>query len=517
LISTGTFTLSACAAAQGSIEGVVVDERGTSVPLALVRLQGTEFSTSTDETGAFRLSFPSGAGIGAIAAHKEGYYIGGQHFIPSATQRIRLEPLPPVGTQPREWTSAQGTDAEACGRCHGELFREWAQSAHAKSATSPLFLAAYSGTGADDDMGGAPAYRRDFPNAAGNCATCHIPALSVDAPFAARPDDATGAAAEGVLCDFCHKIRRASVDPSGGRPGVLSLDLHRGSAQRDVLFGPLDDVIGRHDAYLPLYRQSTYCAPCHDGTFWNVRVYSEFEEWEQSSYAEQGVQCQDCHMRAAPGPPRRMALAEEGGILRDPATLSSHALMSGDAGEFRRSSVALSVETALAPTSLSVRVSVENARAGHHVPTGSPMRHMLLLVDVADAQNQPLALISGERVPVWGGQGTAANDYAGRPGKAFAKILRDLVEYPADRRRGRSFERVVPAPYWRPTSVVADTRIPAGAVDVSSYAFDLGSNAARPLSVKARLIYRRVFRSWGQLAAIEGNDVELGVAEARVP
>jgi hypothetical protein len=517
LVSTGTLALSACAASQGSIEGVVVDERGTPVPLALVRLQGTEFSTSTDETGTFRLSFPSGAGIGTIAAHKEGYYIGGQRFIPGATQRIRLEPLPAADAQPREWTSAQGADAGACGRCHAELFREWAESAHAKSATSALFLAAYTGTGAGDGVGQAPAYGRDFPNAAGNCATCHIPALAVDAPFATRPEDATGAAAEGVLCDFCHKIQHASVDPFGGRPGVLSFDLHRGSLQRDVLFGPLDDVVERHDAYLPLYRQSTYCAPCHDGTFWNVRVYSEFAEWAASSYAEQGVQCQDCHMRAAPGAPRRMALAEEGGILRDPATLSSHALMSGDAREFRRSSVALSVEAALAPTSLSVRVSVENVGGGHHVPTGSPMRHMLLLVEVTDAQNQPLVLISGERVPVWGGQGSAANDYAGRPGKAFAKILRDLVEYPADRRRGRSFERVVPAPYWRPTSIVADTRIPAGAVDVSSYGFDLGSSRARPLSVKARLIYRRAFRSWVQLAAIEGNDLELAIAETRVP
>jgi hypothetical protein len=517
MVRSGTLALLACAASRVSVEGVVVDERGTPVPLALVRLQGTEFSTSTDATGAFRLSFPAGAGVGAIAAHKQGYYIGGQRFSPGARQHIRLELLPPAAGRPREWTSAQGSDVEACGRCHGELFREWAGSAHAKSATSPLFLAAYGATGAGDAVRGTPAYRRDFPNAAGNCATCHVPALALDAPFATRPDAATGAASEGVLCDFCHKVRHASVDRSGGRPGVLSLDVHRGSAQRDVLFGPLDDVIERRDSYLPLYRQSTYCAPCHNGTFWNVRVYSEFEEWAASSYAEQGVQCQDCHMRAAPGPPRRMALAEEGGIPRDPATLSSHALVGEDAHEFRRSSVALSVATELEPTSLSVRVSVENVRGGHHVPTGSPMRHLLLLVEVVDAEQRPLALLSGGRVPMWGGEGAEAHDYAGRPGKGFAKILRDVVEYPADRRRGRSFEPVVPAPYWRPTSVVADTRIPAGTVDVSSYDFELGSAPARPFFVKTRLIYRRVFRSWAGLGAIEGNDLELAVAEAWVP
>jgi hypothetical protein len=517
MLPSSTLALAACVTARVSVEGVVVDERETPVALALVRLQGTEFSTSSDASGAFRLSFPAGAGVGVIAAHKEGHYIGGQRFSPGARQRIRLELLPPADERPREWVSAQGSDAEACGRCHGELSSEWAGSAHAKSATSPLFLAAYGGTGAGDGAGGTPAYRRDFPNAAGNCATCHVPALALDAPFAARPDAATGTPAEGVLCDFCHKVRHASVDPSGGRPGVLSLDVHRGSSERDVLFGPLDDVVERRDSYLPLYRQSTYCAPCHNGTFWNVRAYSEFEEWAASSYAEQGVQCQDCHMRAPPGPPRRMALAEEGGILRDPATLSSHALMGEDAREFRRSSVALSVETKLEPASLSVRVSVENVSGGHHVPTGSPLRHLLLLVEVADAEQRPLALLSGGRVPMWGGEGTHAQDYAGRPGKGFAKILRDVVEYPADRRRGRSFEPVVPAPYWRPTSVVADTRIPAGAIDVSSYDFALGSASARPFSVKTRLIYRRVFRSWVGLGAIEDNDLELAVAQARVP
>lgn len=219
-------------------------------------------------------------------------------------------------------------------------------------------------------------------------------------------------------------------------------------------------------------------------------------------------------MKAAGGPPRRFALEEEGGILRDPATLSSHALPGRDDLGFMRAAVGLRLEARVVDGQLRVQIWVSNVGAGHHLPTGSPARNMLLLVRATDGRERPLPLLSGGSIPRWGGSCTPDNAAcAGEPGKGFAKVLTDLVEYPADRARSRTFAAVVPAPYWRPTRVAADSRIPAGGTDLSTYAFDLAGVGKGTILVKARLLYRRIFRSWGRLAGLQGNDLELASRE----
>ena len=493
-----------------SIVGVVVDEQGAPIASAHVRVQATDFATRTNAAGDFRLSFLPSAESRAVAAWKEGYYDGGERIEASrSAYRIALRPLPLVDHPGRAWTSARGSGQEACGRCHPALLAEWERSAHSTSAVNPLFLASYTGVDPSGAPTGAPSYRVDFPQAAGNCATCHVPGLALDAPFAARPDQASDIATEGVFCEFCHKVKAATVDETGGKPGVLSLAIVRAEPGRDVFFGPLDDVIGRRDSYLPLYRQSTFCAPCHQGSFWNVRAYSEFDEWSKSSFAKRNVECQDCHMRAEAGPARRMAIAEEGGVVRDGSTLSSHALRGTADAEFLRASIALRTEVTVFDGGVTVRASVQNVGAGHDFPTGSPMRNLLLVVEARDAGATPLELLSGDRLPEWAGRGSQPGDWAGLPGRGFAKILSDLVEYPADRAQGRSFDRFVPAPYWRPAKIASDTRIAAGATDASEYRFRLAAVGAWPVTVIARLIYRRTFRSWGHLDRIKGGDLEL--------
>jgi hypothetical protein len=80
-------------------------------------------------------------------------------------------------------------------------------------------------------------------------------------------------------------------------------------------------------------------------------------------------------------------------------------------------------------------------------------------------------------VPYWGGA------QAGLPGKAFAKVLRD-VETGA--------EPVVS--YWKQALIVSDNRIPAMGHDTSTYRFDLPLDGA-PAAVKAELRFRRVFQA----------------------
>jgi hypothetical protein len=252
-----------------------------------------------------------------------------------------------------------------------------------------------------------------------------------------------------------------------------------------------------------------------------VRAYSEFEEWAASSYAKSKVECQDCHMKAKGGPARAMALIEEGGILRNPSTLSSHAVLGTADHEFLRSSIALLEKSAIEGETVRVRIFIENVAAGHHVPTGSPMRNMVLVVEAHDADGRALALVSGGRVPEWAGRGLLGaapdpRDLAGVAGKGFAKVLSDRIEYPADRPRGRSVAAAFPTPYWRPAAVASDTRIPAGETDVSDYAFDLNGAAPGRVTIRTRLIYRRTFRTWGRLGRLQENDLELARSESHL-
>src|SRR5205823_11343649 len=82
-------------------------------------------------------------------------------------------------------------------------------------------------------------------------------------------------AAEGITCEFCHKIGDVYIDPKTklplpDMPGILSLQLYRPKDDsQQVFFGTLVDVT-RPDSYLPLLSKSQFCAGCHFGEFGGV-------------------------------------------------------------------------------------------------------------------------------------------------------------------------------------------------------------------------------------------------------
>ena len=70
-------------------------------------------------------------------------------------------------------------------------------------------------------------------------------------------------------------------------------------------FGPRALEITSHGPVkvLPLMRSSEFCSPCHQfgeaGILVNgTPLNNTFEEWRGSRYSQEGIQCQDCHMRA---------------------------------------------------------------------------------------------------------------------------------------------------------------------------------------------------------------------------
>ena len=127
------------------------------------------------------------------------------------------------------------------------------------------------------------------------------------------------------------------------------------------------------------------------------------------------------------------------------------------------------------------------------MPTDHPARNLILLVRATDDQGRELVQIAGPKVPDWGGVGSDRNDYAGWPGKGFAKVLRDV----------QSGEAPV-ASYWKQTLIESDNRIPALAADTSIYEFRAPAKGGA-IEVEAKLIFRRAFKP---LAEVKGWDLE---------
>lgn len=510
-------TLAACSGSPDGVTGIVVDEAGAGIAGATVRVQATAVATTTDVDGAFRLVSKQPV---HLAASAPGFYIGGgDEVAPGEDVIITLHAVPTGDNPDYDWMQAtagedQAADVQTCADCHravdsggvGSLpVDQWLLDAHGNSAANPRFLTMYAGTDvhgnrspdtryvSSRDYGPTPlapdpalpnfgpGYRLDFPATNGNCASCHVPMADADDPYGVDVRTVAGVAAEGISCDFCHKVRDVRIDattglPDPGRPGVLSIDLLRPPEGQQFFAGPFDDVAPGEDAFSPLHRESRFCAPCHFGVFWDTVVYDSYGEWLRSPYADPdtGMTCQDCHMPATGE--RFFALPDQGGRERLPDTLHTH-LMPGAADEdlLRR---ALDLDVVARRVAGDVRVSVEvtNVFGGHHVPTDSPLRHVMLIVDATGPDGSALPLVSGPTLPGWCGADGGERSYGGRPGFVYAKVLEEV------------WTGVSPTgAYWSQTTVVADSRIPALASHTSAYVFDAPEGGA----VTVRLVYRR--------------------------
>ena len=543
------------------ISGVVLGVDGEPLPGARVRLKATRHATLTDEQGRFRLDGLPPSPTHRITAWADGYYVAGADVTRRDQLELRLAPLPGEDHPDYAWLLPEiERDAEedrrlqtrldraaarsfehaflpladslelGCRDCHGRtIVDQWAASAHARGVDNPLFRTMYLGTDVQgraspptrkratreygelhlppdpDQPWYGPGYRLDFPGAPGNCAVCHLPGAALDAPYETASDAVDGVDARGSHCDFCHKTRDVKLDPDTGRPapnlpGVLSLVVERPPEHEQVFFGPYDDVDVGPDTFAPAMQQSRICAPCHDGVFWGTQVYGSYPEWLASSYADEGVTCQDCHMRPdgetsnfAPG---------RGGLEREPSTVASHFFPGAADADFIRDALHLEWEAVRGEAGLEVRVRVANDGAGHHVPTGSPMRQLLLLVE-ASSSGEPLELLRGPTLPTWVGDGEGDGDWAGLPGKAFAKVLQD-----------RWSGRMPAMSYWNPMSLASDTRLAAGAADDTLLIFEAGPE--QPARVRLRLVYRRALRELSEQKGWDVPDLVL-VDEVRAP
>ena len=509
-----------CATTAGTVSGTVA---GGGAPLAgaRVRVQGCLGEpVLTDAGGAFTLAVPAGDVI--VTAAADGYFIGC-----AGTGAGSCSPVQAGATGLAITLDALATDDPSygfreptnCLPCHQDIVDQWGRSTKAHTNRNLWVDNLYNGnditaSGPPPDPVHPPFYAflkrhnpedPSRPTRFGECANCHQPEYVGLDPTNSNYNAYTSADRHGVGCDFCHRIVDVDTSPTGlTRPNLVDgkTTMLRTPSQPGLVLGPLDDVTFNQDSVMraghaSVLRSSRLCATCHEdsadpqdthgnftGTFTGPASQTTYSEWLASDFAAQGVQCQDCHM--PPSGADKLCNVNGASVTRDQSQVRSHTF-EGTTPDFLRRAVKLRSFAAVSGDTLTVDVSITNDGAGHAVPTGVTLRHLILLVTATERGGAALTYLdkdkNGQTVPNWGGIGDlAAGNFAGQPGKGFARVLVD----------NRFFAENV---LFTDATSAFDNRIAAGATDSSSYHFALPKNwRKRDVRVDTQLYYRRAFK-----------------------
>ena len=270
----------------------------------------------------------------------------------------------------------------------------------------------------------------------GECANCHAPAIN--GQLGGRHLlDATGLAYDyGIHCDFCHKVSDVHLNAPPGNEGSLVItrpsELAKSPAfgkYEPLSFGPYHDVLTsvmgavQRDHFV----QSRFCAGCHehntvgmqssepiDTNRWpegQLPIQSTYSEWTEGPFFE--VQpCQACHMPPDPTAGNAADLYQAfdlrpgliAGWERPTGTVRHHSWVGPRQKESGMLEIAAAVflDVSREDDVFRVKATVKNVGPGHALPTGEPMRSMVLLVQTTcDGVTQ--SAIGGDVVPGFGG------------------------------------------------------------------------------------------------------------------
>ena len=393
--------------------------------------------------------------------------------------------------------------AARCAGCHTEAHAQWSESAHRNSFREPFYQTNVKHLIRDRKI----AVTR-------HCESCHNPvalfsgALSEKAPFA-RPFDE-----EGVTCSVCHSIVSTNTTGIGSyvidKPALL--ETADGTRLADVSDREiLEDVPSHRRAMMrPLLKTPEFCAACHKAAVvpelnqrkW-LRSFAIYDEWQQSAFSNETVQplarrdrqsCQDCHMPEANGlrshrwPGANTALPvfyNTPNQLAETQKLLQSGILSVDIftlpGKKTDPETGSTGAAALnrAPRTLAFDVVVANRNVGHAFP--AELRDIFeawLEFKAVDADGNVL-LHSGEVRP----DGTL---------DASAHAYRSV---PIDNHS----EPITKHDIWNTRTTAFDRHIPPGRADLGRFEVPLPPTAKLPITVTARVNYRRFnknFTDW---------------------
>ena len=231
-------------------------------------------------------------------------------------------------------------------------------------------------------------------------------------------------AEKGVSCDVCHTISGSNIsDTRVLEHGNSSFELDPGNVKRATIKGAESPF--HETEYSEHHSSSQFCGNCHnifhpDNNFPIERTY---DEWKYSIYAQNDIQCMDCHMvpvetavRVADELKRPKDLENStiggfaglGGPFRE--VVHDHAFVGGNAvitdalagvkasknsaEAIKRLQNVASLDLTLTPEKDALHklnVRVNNDRAGHNLPTSlTEVRQIWLEVVVKDDKGNEL-------------------------------------------------------------------------------------------------------------------------------
>lgn len=287
------------------------------------------------------------------------------------------------------------------------------------------------------------------PTAFGACADCHAPGMNGEVGGRSLHEATDIAYDAGVHCDFCHKVNDVDLMAPPGVGGRMKLqrpqELNFMAQPRAVMFGPLLDVPtpAMGGSYAPVFDEATFCAGCHqqeqpalisgqslDAQRWpnGLPVHTTYEEWMASAYGQSNTPCQHCHM---PGNFELQSSSDLAtydtasitfGFVRSPDDNRRHLFRGplmgrnpygGETAPLIDEAAFISVQVSATASTVDASVSVANVGCGHALPTGEPMRRLILLVEAEGQGCGSLAPIAGSTVDDLGGrlaEGTVGTD-----------------------------------------------------------------------------------------------------------
>ncbi|MGF1545916.1 MAG: multiheme c-type cytochrome [Thiotrichales bacterium] len=313
-------------------------------------------------------------------------------------------------------------DPAVCAGCHPVQYQGWKGSMHSNSFNDPIFQAEWAL--AEKELG---------PEISKFCGGCHAPAGMLTDTIKFDPEagehgafTAPDIARNGVFCDVCHTI-------SGNNLLATSVLEHGNgsyvSSPGRIKRGPLKDAQSPYHEteYSEHHTKSDFCGNCHNifNPLNNFPIERTYDEWKYSVYAQQGVQCQDCHMvpvetamRVADEmkPVARLENHQLGGFAgmgadKERDVVHGHgfvggnavvtAMLNDDAADGGHAAIARERLENVAELELflkrvsgplhELKVKVTNRRAGHDLPTSlTHIRELWLDVTILDDKGNTL-------------------------------------------------------------------------------------------------------------------------------
>jgi len=176
---------------------------------------------------------------------------------------------------------------------------------------------------------------------------------------------------EGITCDYCHSVQDVTTASANPTARVEFAGVKSGPSAEAV-----SPVHGTR--FSKVHTTSLICSTCHEyRNALGFPVLTTYSEWQKSPYAKAGQQCQSCHMYGVQGNivDVRVKSPSDKGI-------NLHQMPGSRSVEQLNRAIQSQIFTSRQGEQLRVTVKLTNAGAGHYVPTGSPMRKLILEVRV---------------------------------------------------------------------------------------------------------------------------------------